>query len=470
MKTAMPAASLGLARLIATFGTRAQVETFAAPQLTGDATGTMCQSEPQAGSSLADISTLAETDGEDDLGPRYRLRGTKMWISGADHDVTDNVVHLVLAKTPGPDGRPLPGVKGISLFIVPKVLPGGHRNDAVVTGLNHKMGYRGIPNCVVAFGDGFATPGGRPGAIGYLVGQEGQGLSQMFQMMNEARINVGLGAAMMAYRGYRQSLAYAQDRLQGRANGSATPTPISDHPDVRFMLMTQKVYAEGALALTLYCARLLDEEQTGPEPEAARQLLDLLTPIAKTWPSEQGLIANDLAIQIHGGYGYTRDFDVEQIYRDNRLNPIHEGTTGIQAIDLVGRKLARDEGALAQLMARVAATSAKARIGDLADCADALDRIWDRLETHARAIVSPLSPQDLFSATQVLRAYGHGVVAWLWLDIALTAAEGPQDAFSEGKRAACRFFFTYELPRIGLWLDAAAAGDSAALSLPMEGF
>ncbi|MFC5343217.1 acyl-CoA dehydrogenase [Brevundimonas staleyi] len=458
------------ARLIATFGTPTQVQTFAAPQLTGEATGTMCLSEPQAGSSLADITTLADADGEDALGRRFRLRGTKMWISGADHDVTGNIVHLVLAKTPGPDGRPLPGVKGISLFIVPKTLPDGERNDAVVTGLNHKMGYRGIPNCVVAFGDGFAKPEGRPGAVGYLVGEVGQGLAQMFQMMNEARINVGLGAAMMAYRGYRQSLGYAQERLQGRAGGSATPTPIADHPDVRFMLMTQKTYAEGALALTLYCARLLDEEQTGPTPESARRLLDLLTPIAKTWPSEQGLIANDLAIQIHGGYGYTRDFDVEQVYRDNRLNPIHEGTTGIQAIDLLGRKLARDEGALADLLTRIAATSAKARTGDLADCADALDQVWSRLSDHARSIASPLSPQALFGATQALRAWGHGVVAWLWLDLALTASEGPQDDFNEGKRAACRFFFTYELPRIGLWLDAAGAGDTTTLTLPMEAF
>lgn len=461
------------ARLIAKFGAPEQVQAFAAPQLSGGATGTMCLSETQAGSSLADITTLALEDGVDDLGRRFRLRGSKMWISGADHDVTGNIVHLVLAKTPGPDGGPLPGIKGISLFIVPKVLPDGARNDVVVTGLNHKMGYRGIPNCVVAFGDGFATPDGVSGAVGYLVGEIGQGLAQMFQMMNEARINVGLGAAMMAYRGYRQSLAYAQERLQGRLSGGAAPVVIAAHPDVRFMLMTQKAYAEGAIALTLYCARLLDEEQTGSDADAdmARRLLDLLTPVAKTWPSEQGLIANDLAIQIHGGYGYTRDFDVEQVYRDNRLNPIHEGTTGIQAIDLVGRKLARDDGALAELLKRIEATAARARAdAGLADCADALEDVWRRLTDHARAVTLPLSPETLFGATQALRAFGHGIVAWLWLDIALTCREQPEDAFADGKLAAGRFFFTYELPKIGLWLDAAQAPASSVITLDLEAF
>lgn len=462
------------ARLIAKFGTPAQVQAFSAPQLSGEATGTMCLSEAQAGSSLGDIATIALEEGQDDFGRRFRLRGAKMWISGADHDVTGNIIHLVLAKTPGPDGRPLPGVKGISLFIVPKVLPSGERNDVVVTGLNHKMGYRGIPNCVVAFGDGFAQPAGQTGAIGYLVGEVGQGLAQMFQMMNEARINVGLGAAMMAYRGYRQSLAYAQERLQGRTPGSAAPTPIAQHPDVRFMLMSQKAYAEGALALTLYCARLLDEEQTGAAEDAdmARRLLDLLTPLAKTWPSEQGLMANDMAIQIHGGYGYTRDFDVEQVYRDNRLNPIHEGTTGIQAIDLLGRKLARDEGALTELLRRIGTTTAAARAdAELADCAEQLDQTWRRLADHAGRISLPLSPDVLFGATQALRAFGHGVVAWLWLDIALRCRDLPAgDPFLEGKLAACRFFYTYDLPRIGLWLDAANATPGFALDLNMESF
>jgi alkylation response protein AidB-like acyl-CoA dehydrogenase len=462
------------ARLIAKFGTPAQVQAFSAPQLSGEATGTMCLSETQAGSSLADIATLALEEGQDDLGRRFRLRGAKMWISGADHDVTANIVHLVLAKTPGPDGRPLPGVKGISLFIVPKVLPGGERNDVVVTGLNHKMSYRGIPNCVVAFGDGFAQPSGQSGAVGYLVGEIGQGLAQMFQMMNEARINVGLGAAMMAYRGYRQSLSYAQERLQGRIAGSSAPTPIAQHPDVRFMLMSQKAYAEGALALTLYCARLLDEEQTGAEDEAdmARRLLDLLTPLAKTWPSKQGLAANDMAIQIHGGYGYTRDFDGEQVYRDNRLNPIHEGTTGIQAIDLLGRKLARDDGALAALIRRVGETTSAARAdAELAPMAEQLAQVWADLVAHAGQIRAPLSPDVLFGATQALRAWGHGVVAWLWLDIALRCRALPSgDAFLEGKLAACRFFFTFELPKIRLWLEAAKANPGPALNLQIEAF
>lgn len=468
--SAFPMLTMANARLIATFGTPAQTAAFARPQIAGTALGTMCLSEPQAGSSLADITTLATPDGQDDLGARYRLRGGKMWISGADHDITDNIVHLVLAKTPGPDGKPLPGVKGISLFIAPKLLASGERNDVVVTGLNHKMGYRGIPNTVLAFGDGAHTPGGRAGAIGYLVGEVGQGLAQMFQMMNEARINVGLGAAMLGYRGYRQSLAYAQERLQGRPAGANAPAPIIGHPDVRNMLLAQKAYAEGALALSLYCARLLDEEQTGQDAETARRLLDLLTPAAKTWPSEMGLAANDLAIQIHGGYGYTRDFDVEQIYRDNRLNPIHEGTTGVQGIDLVGRKLARDPQSLAELRARIAATAAAAQShADLAPCAAALLTAWDQIAAYAGSIATPLSQEALAGATSALRAFGHAVVGWLWLDQALAAKAQGDDAFLSGKVAACRFFFEQEMPRVALWLDL-AAGSDIAVTLDVEGF
>lgn len=467
--SAFPMLTMANARLISTFGSPAQVADFARPQIAGEALGTMCLSEPQAGSSLADITTLATPDGDDAMGARYRLRGGKMWISGADHDITADIVHLVLAKTPGPDGKPLAGVKGISLFIVPKRLD-GERNDVVVTGLNHKMGYRGIPNTVLAFGDGAYAPGGRAGAVGYLVGEVGQGLAQMFQMMNEARINVGLGAAMLGYRGYRQSLAYAQERLQGRPAGADAPAPIIGHPDVRNMLLAQKAYAEGAMALIFYCARLLDEEQTGQAPETARRLLDLLTPAAKTWPSEMGLAANDLAIQIHGGYGYTRDFDVEQIYRDNRLNPIHEGTTGVQGIDLVGRKLARDPAALAELRARIEATAAAAQTHpDLAENAQALLAAWEQIAAFAVAIAAPLTPHALAGATSALRAFGHAVVGWLWLDMALAAKALPADAFTAGKVAACRFFFEQEMPRVGLWLGL-AAGSDIATTLDVEGF
>lgn len=224
--SAYPMLTIANARLIATFGTPRQIETFALPQIQGRAFGTMCLSEPQAGSSLADIRTVAQPDGEDILGKRYRLAGNKMWISGGDQDVTDNIVHLVLAKVPGVDNRLPAGTKGISLFIVPKILPDGDPNDIAVAGLTHKMGYRGTANCLLNFGEGFRSPGGRAGAVGYLVGEEGQGLPMMFQMMNEARINVGLGAAAVAYRAFRHALLYARERTQGRPPGSSLSEPV----------------------------------------------------------------------------------------------------------------------------------------------------------------------------------------------------------------------------------------------------
>jgi len=357
------------ARLIAQHGTEAQIRAFVTPQITGDALGTMCLSEPQAGSSLADIRTRAVYERPDALGGCFRLFGNKMWISGGDHDITKNIFHLVLAKISLADGSLPQGTAGISLFLVPKWLSDEHgacgeRNDVVVAGLNHKMGYRGTANCLLNFGEGRDfCPAGQAGAIGYLVGARGQGLALMFHMMNEARVNVGLGAASVALRGHALSVEYARQRVQGRVSkrgSNDAPVAIIEHADLKRMLIAQKCYAEGALSLVLFCARLIDERRsnaTEAARHAAELLLGLLTPAAKTWSSEWGLVANDIAIQIHGGYGYTRDFDVEQLYRDNRLNPIHEGTTGIQGIDFVARKLARDGTAsLDELERRITAT------------------------------------------------------------------------------------------------------------------
>ena len=317
--------------------------------LAGRFSGTMCLSEPQAGSSLADIVTRAES--RDD--GTYRLFGSKMWISGGDHELTENIVHLVLAKIPGGPA----GTKGISLFVVPKFLVDadgniGQRNDVVLAGLNHKMGFRGITNTVLNFGEGRFRPGGEPGAVGYLVGEPHRGITYMFRMMNEARLGIGMGAVALGYTGYLKSLEYARERPQGRpvtASDPSTPqVPIIDHPDVKRMLLAQKSYVEGALALGLYCARLVDlahSAETDEERDTTTLLLDILTPVAKSWPSQWCLEANNLAIQVLGGYGYTREYDVEQHYRDNRLNPIHEGTHGIQSLDLLGRKVTQRNGA-----------------------------------------------------------------------------------------------------------------------------
>lgn len=449
------------ARLISTFGTPEQIDKFALPEIEGKWFGTMCLSEPQAGSSLGDIRTKAVAEGEDALGARYRISGNKMWISGGDQDASENIVHLVMAKIQNEDGALPEGTKGISLFIVPKILPDGTRNDVAVAGLNHKMGNRGTSNCLLNFGEG-------EGAIGWRVGAPGQGLPQMFTMMNEARISVGMGGAALAYRGYRQAVQYAQQRSQGRLIGrkGGDPVAIIEHPDVRRMLLQQKVYAEGSIAICLYCAHLLDQE-TG-ESEA---LLALLTPIAKSWPSEFGLIANDLAIQVHGGYGYTRDFDVEQLWRDNRLNPIHEGTNGIQAIDLLGRKLLFSDGrSLALLRERIADTVKRAEANEaLAAFAAALTTYWDAVE----AVIGGLhgrGPESFDDATMFLRAFGHGVIAWLWLDQAVTSAALPETAYRSSIGYACQFFFESELPQAHSWLAIVAQHSTLVRSMPDKAF
>ncbi|WP_343622167.1 acyl-CoA dehydrogenase [Roseateles puraquae] len=459
----------GNASLLMAHGTPLQREVFAKNEFAGRWFGTMCLSEPQAGSSLSDIATRAELeDDTDPLGPRYRLTGNKMWISGGEHEITENIVHLVLAKIPGPDGKLIPGTKGISLFIVPKKLVNeraeltGERNDVALAGLNHKLGYRGTTNCLLNFGEGRFTPGGRKGAIGYLVGKPGEGLRCMFHMMNEARIGVGLGAVMLGYAGYEASLDYAKQRPQGRpmtaaGKDAASPQrPIIEHADVRRMLLAQKSYVEGGLALELYCARLVDELHTGDDPAGAQALLDVLIPIAKSWPSEWCLEANSLAIQVLGGYGYTRDFPVEQYWRDQRLNMIHEGTHGIQALDLLGRKVVQQGGAsLAALAARVQQTIERAIQTDWAPQANQLAAALAQVGGATKKAWSTGEPEEaLANAVPYLQAFGHTVLAWLWLDVAL--AVGGDSAFAEGKRAAARYFFAYELPKIGAWLDVVA--------------
>ena len=452
----------GNASLLMAHGTPLQREVFAKNEFAGRWFGTMCLSEPQAGSSLSDITTRAELDDANDaLGPRYRLRGHKMWISGGEHELTENIIHLVLAKIPGPDGRLVPGTKGISLFIVPKWLVNaegeltGERNDVQLAGLNHKLGYRGTTNCLLNFGEG-------GGAVGYLVGNAGEGLRCMFHMMNEARIGVGLGAAMLGMAGYEASLEYAKQRPQGRAMGPAgkdaaqPQRPIIEHADVRRMLLAQKSYVEGGLALELYCARLVDELHTGDDKAGAQALLDVLIPIAKSWPSEWCLEANSLAIQVLGGYGYTRDFPVEQHWRDNRLNMIHEGTHGIQGLDLLGRKVVQQGGAsLGALTARVQETIQRAAsspwAAQAAQLGDAVKRVGHSTQ---QAWSTGDAPEALANAVPYLQAFGHTVLAWLWLDIAL--ALHSDDDFANGKRAAMRYFFAYELPKIDAWLAVAA--------------
>ena len=492
--------TVGNANLLMAHGSELQRQVFALNEFSGRWSGTMCLSEPQAGSSLSDVMTRATPDGDayasDPLGARYRLKGNKMWISAGDHELTENIIHLVLAKIPDADGKLIPGVRGISLFIVPKKLVNekaeltGVRNDVALAGLNHKCGWRGTTNTLLNFGEGKFkvqtdnTASDGSGAVGYLVGEPGRGLSYMFHMMNEARIGVGMAATMLGMAGYEASLEYAKNRPQGRPvagggqkvvkDAAQAQVRIIEHADIKRMLLAQKSYSEGALALELYCAKLVDEQHTGEASAAdeARLLLEVLTPIAKSWPSEWCLEANSLAIQIHGGYGYTRDFPVEQYWRDNRLNMIHEGTHGIQGMDLLGRKVLMEEGRGVHLLgARMRETADKAMVyADLAADAKALNTALQKVIAATQMAWSSGQPQEaLANAVPYLQAFGHLVLAWIWLDVS-ASCRGAQTPAQTGRQAAAKYFFHYELPKIDAWLHVVSNRDMTCANLAEDAF
>ncbi|HEY6001611.1 MAG TPA: acyl-CoA dehydrogenase [Anaeromyxobacter sp.] len=469
--TSYASLTIANANLIAAFGTPDQKRRYLPHLHSGRFFGTMALTEPQAGSSLADVRTSARPrpDGT------YSISGTKVFISGGEHDLAANIVHLVLARI---EGAP-PGVKGISLFIVPKlrVLEDGslgERNDVALAGLFHKMGWRGTVSTHLAFGEN-----GR--CVGELVGEPNRGLSCMFHMMNEARIGVGLAAVMLGTTSYLHALDYARERPQGRPlkdrDPLSSPVPIIEHADVRRMLLRSKAYVEGGLALCLYAARLVDEQHTGETAEdraEASALLDLLTPVAKAWPAELCLEASSLAIQIHGGYGYTREYPVEQLYRDNRLNAIHEGTNGIQALDLLARRAVAGGGRSLELLGRAVARDVDAAGKDerLRGHAQDLARAFEQLRatTQRLAAATAADPDlGLANASAYLQSFGHVVVAWMWLRQgaaaarALPGATGPDRDFYEGKLAACRWFFRWELPCVAHPLAMLAALDPTCL-------
>ena len=466
-----PLLTVAAANLLAAFGSDEQKQRYLLPLVEGRWFGTMCLSEPHAGSSLADIATMArpQPDGS------YAISGRKMWISGGEQTISENIVHLVLAKIPGG----APGVKGISLFIVPKfcVNPDGSlgdRNGVVLAGLNHKMGYRGTTNTALNFGEDGPS-------IGYIIGEPGKGLAYMFHMMNEARVAVGMGATALGTAGYRVSLAYARERLQGRTPDNKDPTspqvPIIEHADVRRMLLMQKVAVEGSLALLLYTASLLDRDRLAPDADLGL-LLGLLTPIAKSWPSEYCLEANKHAIQILGGAGYTRDYPVERFYRDNRLNPIHEGAHGIHGLDLLGRKVVLENGRALTLWAEAIRADIAHAPATLAEQAQALERHVDETLALTATLVEAVKRDPrlgLANATLYLDMMGHVTIGWMWLRqataaLALRAAgEGDRDHL-DGKLGACRFFFRYLLPDAANKRALLATLDDTTLAMPESGF
>jgi len=472
--------TIGASNLIGAFGSPEQKQRYLAPMLEGRFFGTMCLSEPQAGSGLADIRTRAmpQPDGS------YAIQGSKMWISGGEHELADNIVHLVLAKI---EGAPA-GVRGISLFIVPKHRVHddgqiGQSNDVQLAGLNHKMGFRGTTNTLLSFGESGAC-------IGHLVGEPHRGLDYMFMMMNEARIGVGLGATSLGLAGYLYSLDYAKQRLQGRApdnkDPSSPPIPIIQHADIRRLLLAQKAAVEGALALCLYAANLVDIEHTAvseAEKQHATLLLDMLTPMVKSWPSEFCLEANKHAIQVLGGYGYTRDYPVEQYYRDNRLNPIHEGTHGVQGMDILGRKLLMKSGAGFTLLLETIGADIAAAKAVLATTgfAIALEAALARVVTATQAMLPAAKDGRialyLANATLYLDMIGHVVISWMWLRQARVAAlaleagaSGDEADFYNGKLAACRYFYAYELTKLDYWLPLLSRLEPATLEMRAEWF
>lgn len=441
----------GAAHLIEAFGTAELDAIYRRPMLEGRFTGTMALTEPHAGSSLGDVATRATpaADGS------YRIRGSKIFISGGDHTVTENIVHLLLARI---EGAP-PGSKGISLFAVPQKRVEGDAfvdNDVTVAGMIHKIGWRALPSLALEFGD-------RGDCHGYLVGEPNQGLRQMFQMMNEARLMVGVNGVATASVAYHEARLYALTRPQGRRGRVDGPqVPIVEHPDVRRMLLRQKAIVEGALSLVAATARHADLAAHHPNlstREESRLLLDLLTPVAKSFPAEWGFEANALAVQVHGGYGYTSEYLPEAFLRDQKLNSIHEGTTGIQSLDLLGRKVMAKGGAgVALLVARMqkAADEARALGVEAEDVA-----IFEKAVTTVGSLTAELGARGasgdgdgmLGHSVDYLALFSIVCVGWQWLEMRAAVERAPAEteerkAFAYGIRAASRYWLRTEVPKV----------------------
>ena len=469
-----PTLTDGAARLIENFGSKALYDAYVPKMRSGQWQGTMALTEPEAGSSLSDITTTAEPT---DKG-YYKIRGQKIFISAGDHDAVENVVHLMLAKITGAP----PGVKGISLFVVPKRRISEEDalvyNDVVTSGIFHKLGYRGCPITQLSIGD-------KDDCRGYLVGKPHHGLIYMFQMMNEARIGVGMGATALATAAYYASLEYAKTRKQGRKVSEKNPTQpqvsIIEHADVKRMLLFQRAVVEGSLSLLLQCSNYADLQKISNDEEKEKYalLLELLTPAAKSYPSEMGILSISQGLQCFGGSGYCDDYPLEQYYRDARIHPIHEGTTGIHGIDLLGRKVLIQNGKgfqlyLAEVRAAVQEAGKFPRLEPYArELSEGLDKLV-RVTSHLVGISGHKGSEHfLADATLYLELFGIISIAWQWLLQAIAIQKafekelpiGEKD-FYQGKFYAFRYFFAYELPKIeGL---AKTLTNSDGLTVEME--
>jgi alkylation response protein AidB-like acyl-CoA dehydrogenase len=461
--TLNPMLTQGAVNALSLYGSDAQKAYYLPKMVTGEWTGTMNLTEPQAGSDLAAVRAKAAPDGG-----KYRISGQKIFITYGDHDLTENIVHLVLARLPDAP----PGVKGISLFVVPKILPDGSRNDVKAVSLEHKLGIHGSPTAVMSFGD-------HDGALGELVGQPNRGLEYMFVMMNHARLAVGLQGLAIGERAYQQARSYARDRVQGKpvgwtAQGSAG---IVHHPDVRRLLMTMKSGVEAMRGIHYTAAACADIAHHHPEPNAryeAQTRLEFLTPIAKGWCTELGQTIASLGVQVHGGMGYIEETGAAQHLRDARITTIYEGTTAIQANDLINRKILRDKGAFARtLLAEIASLAAELSAGKTAAFQSLGARLAEGAASAARVtdwLVGPASDDPRLpaaAAAPTLELFGI-VVGGHQLALAAKAAEKAigegrdHDGFYAAKLATAHFYAEHTLPHAGA-LEHAAIGGAATV-------
>lgn len=465
----------GAAHLIESFGDDGVKRDFMERMYSGEWTGTMALTEPHAGSSLGDVTTRATPTGDG----HYLIRGSKIFISGGDHDLTDNVVNMTLARI---EGAP-EGTRGISLFAVPKRrLEGGQLvdNDLHTAQMIHKIGWRGLPSLALSYGE-------NGDCHGYLIGEPNRGLRYMFQMMNSARIFVGAHGVATAAVAYHESVAYARERTQGRPLGRAgrggSQVPIIEHADVRRMLLRQKAIVEGGMCLIGTTARYLDLAEASDRPDErarAEAIIGLLTPVAKSFPAEAGFESNALAVQIHGGYGYTSEYLPESWLRDQKLNSIHEGTTGIQSLDLLGRKVVGAGGEhLRALVAEVQVSIERAREAevDAAWCDDlalATDAVVDvTMKLAGKGMAGDAEGMMAHSASY-LDMFSTWIVAWQWLEQAAAARRGlattPGDEFYDGKLCAAQYWFATEVPRIGALAALCTSGDDSFLRMQPDWF
>lgn len=474
-----PFLTSGAANLIRSFGSQELKDTFTPKMYTGEWQGTMALTEPDAGSSLSDISTTAEPTENEGI---YKIKGQKIYISAGDHDGCDNVIHLMLAKIKGGPS----GAKGISLFVVPQKRLNNSpftnnnsqliNNDVITAGVYHKMGYKGAPIAHLMVGSSDNT-------FGYLVGEPHKGLTYMFQMMNEARIGVGMNATAIGTAAYYASLEYAKERPQGRLISDKDMTKpqvqIIRHADVKRMLLFQKAVVEGSLALLTQCSMYADLASVteGEEQEHYHLLLDLLTPIAKSYPSEMCCLTTSAAVQILGGAGYTTDFPVEQFYREARIHPIHEGTTGIHGLDLLGRKIIIKNGKSLQLLVvEILKTLKKANsIDRLKPFAQKLQTYLGKTDTVTKHLLN-LASKDLeiflSDATLYLELFGTMTIAWQWLVQAIKAEEALQAGasgddfdFYQGKIFTLRYFYEYELVKIDALMKRLLSEDNVTVEM-----